>query len=180
MDEQLDHLATTSFEGDPAQAPRGWMERRTAIKSMAAITTLAATGAGRAEAQPAMHAEQSGRGPFIAGVDGTRLFYRDVTSGKIMVVAVRTQPTLAIGTPADVAGEAVRDGAYDVAPDGSVLAAQDDPPATAPQIKVVLNWFASPAAEATHLGVSARGKSAQLSNLRWRSLPMSVSLPIDR
>jgi non-heme chloroperoxidase len=82
MDEQLDHSTKTPLIGDAGEARRGWMERRVAMKSMAAITALAAAGAGRAEAQPAAHAPQPARGPFVAGADGTRLFYRDWGTGK--------------------------------------------------------------------------------------------------
>jgi non-heme chloroperoxidase len=77
MDEQLDHSATTPFEGEAGQAKPGWMERRLAIKSMAAITALAATTAARADAQP----KHTGRGPFIAGADGNWLFCRDWGQG---------------------------------------------------------------------------------------------------
>jgi non-heme chloroperoxidase len=82
MDKQLDHSTKTPFEGDARQAKHGWMERRAAMKSMAAITAVAAANLGRAEAQPAAHAPQIARGPFLAGADGVRLFCRDWGTGK--------------------------------------------------------------------------------------------------
>jgi pimeloyl-ACP methyl ester carboxylesterase len=82
MNEQLDHSTTGPLEGDAAEARRGGMQRRAAMKSMAAITALAAASAARAEAQPSAHAGQAGRGPFIPGADGVRLFYRDWGVGK--------------------------------------------------------------------------------------------------
>ena len=82
MAEQLDHSTKTPFEGDARQAQHGWMQRRAAMKSMAAITSLAAINVGRAEAQPTAHGAQMARGPFVAGGDGTRLFYRDWGTGK--------------------------------------------------------------------------------------------------
>ena len=85
MDEQLDHSTKTPFVGDVAPAKHGWMERRTAMKSIAAITALAATNVGRAEAQPTAHAPQMARGPFLAGADGARLFHRDWGTGKPML-----------------------------------------------------------------------------------------------
>jgi len=81
MDERLDHSTKSPPEGDTTQGRRGGMERRAAMKSMAAITALAATSATRAEAQPAAHPGQAGRGPFIAGADGNWLFYRDWGQG---------------------------------------------------------------------------------------------------
>jgi pimeloyl-ACP methyl ester carboxylesterase len=82
MDEQLDHSTKTPFEGDARKTQHGWMERRAAMKSMAAITALAAADVGRADAQPAARAPQVARGPFVAGADGVRLFYRDWGTGK--------------------------------------------------------------------------------------------------
>jgi non-heme chloroperoxidase len=81
MDERLDYSSTGSSEGDAGHARHGWIERRTAIKSMAAITALAATTAARADAQPGAHGKQTGRGPFITGADGNWLFYRDWGQG---------------------------------------------------------------------------------------------------
>lgn len=79
MDEQLDH--STKFEDDAGQAKPGWMERRAAMKSMAAITALAATTPARADAQRGAQGKQTSRGPFIAGADGNWLFYRDWGQG---------------------------------------------------------------------------------------------------
>ena len=82
MDEQPDHSTKTPPGGDATRAQHGWMERRAAMKLTAAITALAAANLGRAEAQPAAHVPQIARGPFRAGADGVRLFYRDWGTGK--------------------------------------------------------------------------------------------------
>jgi non-heme chloroperoxidase len=81
MDQQPDHSTKTPFEDDAGQAKPGWMQRRTAMTSMAAITALAATTSARADTQPGARGKQTGRGPFIAGADGNWLFYRDWRQG---------------------------------------------------------------------------------------------------
>jgi pimeloyl-ACP methyl ester carboxylesterase len=85
MDEQLEHSTKTPLEDDAGPARHGWMERRLAIKSMAAITALAVTTAARADTQSSAQGKQIGRGPFISGTDGNWLFYRDWGQGKPIV-----------------------------------------------------------------------------------------------
>ena len=77
MDEQPDHSTKTPCDDEAGLARPGWIERRTAMKSMTVITALAATTSARADAQPGVRRKQTGHGPFIAGADDNWLFYRD-------------------------------------------------------------------------------------------------------
>jgi DNA-binding winged helix-turn-helix (wHTH) protein/Tol biopolymer transport system component len=73
--------------------------------------------------------------------DGTRVFYHDVTSRKVMAVPIKTRPELQFGDASVVGDVILRDGGYDVVPDGRLVVALDEPPANrTQQINVVLNW----------------------------------------
>jgi len=100
--------------------------------------------------------------------DGPRLFYHDLRTRELMAVRIRTGPTLSFDDAEVVATEALYDGGYDVAPNGRIVLARDEPPGEpGRQINVVLNWF-----------VAAAG--GQTSRLSRRTVPVSVSFPIDR
>jgi Tol biopolymer transport system component len=84
--------------------------------------------------------------------DGRQLFYHDVNANRVVVVDVRTQPGVTIGTPVaiplDGTVHPIAQRNYDVTPDGKQLIVVLPVSASgtaaerqvAPQINVVLNW----------------------------------------
>ena len=90
-----------------------------------------------------------GRHP-VWSLDGSELFYRDLSGSRMMVVPIDTEPSLTLGTPT-VLFEGTyfqRPGRrYDLAPDGRFLmikppgAATEDAASAPAQIVVVEGWF---------------------------------------
>ena len=77
--------------------------------------------------------------------DGGELFYRD--GARMMVVAIRTAPTLHVGTPRELFRGAFEenqwgDRSYDVMPDGQHFVMFESDPASAPELRVIRNWAA--------------------------------------
>ena len=77
--------------------------------------------------------------------DGGELYYRHGT--RMMVVAIRTAPTLQVGTPRELfrgpfEEQQWGDMSYDVTPDGQHFVMFESDPASAPELRVIRNWAA--------------------------------------
>ena len=76
---------------------------------------------------------------------GGELYYRNGPS--MMVVAIRTAPTLEVGTPRELfrgsfEEDLYGDRSYDVMPDGQHFLMFESDPASAPELRVIRNWRA--------------------------------------
>jgi len=111
--------------------------------------------------------------------DGTRLFYRLPDTGEVVSVRVRTEPAFSFDEPVRACDRLVSDAGYDVTPDDRLVVAIDRPePGTQPpaqQINVVLNWFVD-----MKNGAAAGARRSHWSSVSRLTVPVSVSLPIDR
>jgi Tol biopolymer transport system component len=70
--------------------------------------------------------------------DGQGVFYKSNEEDKIMAVALQTQPAAVAEAPRQLFGASV---AYDVAPDGRVVAIQSAQAESVTEITLVQNWF---------------------------------------
>ena len=86
----------------------------------------------------------------VWSLDGSELFYRDLSGSRMMVVPIDTEPTLTLGTATVLFEETYSQGGsrrYDLAPDGRFLmikqagAATEDAASAPDQIVVVEGWF---------------------------------------
>jgi hypothetical protein len=76
---------------------------------------------------------------------GGELYFRNGPS--MMVVAIRTAPTLEVGTPRELfrglfEEDLYGDRSYDVMPDGRHFLMFESDPASAPELRVIRNWRA--------------------------------------
>ena len=77
--------------------------------------------------------------------DGGELFYRN--GSRMMVVAIRTAPTLQVGPPRELfrgpfEEDEFGDRSYDVMPDGQHFVMFESDPASAPELRIIRNWIA--------------------------------------